>query len=79
VAELTGLFGFDWLVVFFTAFGVVLIVLGLIQSGVVLGRIGIADRLFQEPLARRQARLRRDRPVLDYGLFGFGYVLAGFG
>jgi cytochrome c biogenesis protein CcdA len=59
--------------------GVLLVVLGLIQSGIVLGRIGAADRLFREPLARRQARLRRDRPVLGHGLFGFGYVLAGFG
>ena len=59
--------------------GVLLVALGLIQSGVVLGRISVADRLFREPLARRQARLRRDRPVLGHGLFGFGYVLAGFG
>ena len=59
--------------------GVLLIVLGLVQSGLVLGRINVADRLVRDPLARRQARLRRDRPVVGYGLFGFGYVLAGFG
>lgn len=59
--------------------GVALIALGAIQSGMVLGRLAWADRLFHAPLARRQAQLRRDRPVLGYGMFGFGYVLAGFG
>ncbi|HSM58841.1 MAG TPA: hypothetical protein VK879_21990 [Candidatus Sulfomarinibacteraceae bacterium] len=31
------------------------------------------------PLMETQARLRRERPTLAFGLFGFGYVLAGFG
>jgi cytochrome c-type biogenesis protein len=59
--------------------GVVLIALGLVQSGVVLGRINAADRVFNAPIARYQARLRRRRPVAGYGVFGFGYVLSGFG
>lgn len=59
--------------------GVLLIALGLVQSGVLLGRIDVADRLFHAPLARRQARLRRRQPVAGYALFGFGYLLAGFG
>jgi hypothetical protein len=30
-------------------------------------------------LLRRQANLRRRRPLLGHAMFGFGYVLAGFG
>ncbi len=59
--------------------GTLLIVLGLVQSGVILGRINVADRVLNAPIARAQARLRRRHPVAGYGLFGFGYVLAGFG
>lgn len=59
--------------------GVLLIVLGLIQSGAVLGRINVADRVLNAPIVRYQARLRRHHPVAGYGVFGFGYVLAGFG
>lgn len=53
-----------------------LILLGLAQMRG--WRFGFADRL-QRPLLRAQAGLRRSSPKLGFGLFGFGYVLAGFG
>jgi hypothetical protein len=50
----------------------------LVQSGLVSFPF---DRIAQlaYPLEKAQARLRRERPVLGFGLFGFGYILAGFG
>lgn len=59
--------------------GVLLILLGLVQTGV-LPSIGFT-RVEQvaRPLQRRQAQLRRQRPTLAFGLYGFGYILAGFG
>jgi len=59
--------------------GTGLVALGLIQTGVVLGRINVADRVLKAPIQRAQARLRRRHPVAGYGAFGFGYVLSGFG
>lgn len=56
--------------------GAVLILLGLAQMRGL--RFGFADRL-QRPLMKAQAGVRRTSPMLGYGLFGFGYVLAGFG
>lgn len=32
-----------------------------------------------QPLWRSEARLRRQRTTMSYGLYGFGYILAGFG
>ncbi|MGH2562538.1 MAG: cytochrome c biogenesis protein CcdA [Thermomicrobiales bacterium] len=62
-----------------TVVGVLLILLGLVQ----LGRVPFASfgdiRGRMTPLLRKQARLRRERPTLGYGLFGFSYLLAGFG
>lgn len=58
--------------------GVALITLGLIQTGILRFSLHGVSRLAQ-PIARRQARLRRERPVAGFALFGFGYVLAGFG
>ena len=58
--------------------GVGLFLLGLIQ----LERLRVSFRGLEPAihgLLRRQAGLRRRRPLLGYGLFGFGYVLAGFG
>jgi cytochrome c-type biogenesis protein len=59
--------------------GALLILLGLVQLGVLpsigFGRIERAAR----PLQQQQARLRSRRPTLAFGLYGFGYVLAGFG
>lgn len=60
------------------ALGLLLIFLGLIQVGVLPLSMHTVSRL-AEPLLRAQARLRRDRPVFGFGMFGFGYVLAGFG
>lgn len=61
-----------------TIVGLVLIVLGIIQLGVLPlsfhGASGMAT-----PLLRRQARLRREHPILAFGLYGFAYLLAGFG
>jgi cytochrome c-type biogenesis protein len=55
-----------------------LIVLGLVQLGVVAVNL----RRFEPRLhgfLRRQARLRRRRPLAGFTLFGFVYLLAGFG
>jgi copper chaperone CopZ/cytochrome c biogenesis protein CcdA len=61
-----------------TVVGFLLLVLGLIQTGLLRvafpGAGGIVVRL-----RRFEARVRRVSPTLGFGLFGFGYVLAGFG
>ena len=61
-----------------TILGVLLIALGLVQVGVLPTPFHAVERAAQ-PMLRRQARLRRSRPVTGHALFGFGYVLAGFG
>lgn len=58
--------------------GMLLVFLGLIQVGVVPVSLHAVSRVAQ-PFLRGQARLRRDRPVAGFALFGFAYVLAGFG
>lgn len=58
--------------------GVLLVSLGLIQVGVIPFSMHAVSR-FAQPLVWSQARLRRDRPVAGFAMFGFGYVLAGFG
>lgn len=58
--------------------GVLLIVLGLAQTAHLPISMHRVSRLAQ-PLLRTQARLRRERPVAGIAVFGFGYVLAGFG
>ena len=40
--------------------------------------IGWLNRALQ-PLWNKQAQLRRRQTTLSYGLYGFGYILAGFG
>jgi len=58
--------------------GVLLVVLGLVQ----LERLHVNLRQL-EPIThrflRRQAVLRRRHPMLGFVVFGFGYLLAGFG
>lgn len=58
--------------------GVLLVSLGLIQLGVIPVSMHAVSRVAQ-PLLRSQARMRRKRPVAGFAVFGFGYVLAGFG
>jgi cytochrome c-type biogenesis protein len=58
--------------------GVLLVSLGLIQLGVIPVSMHAVSRVAQ-PLLRSQARMRRERPVAGFAVFGFSYVLAGFG
>ena len=58
--------------------GVLLITLGLIQ----LDMLPISFRRFEPAMhgyLRRQAQVRRRRPLVGFTIFGFGYLLAGFG
>lgn len=59
--------------------GGALILLGLVQLNVLSAPIFGAIEELASPLRRSQARLRRRRPFLGFALFGFGYLLAGFG
>jgi cytochrome c biogenesis protein CcdA len=58
--------------------GSLLILLGLIQLNVLPVSL-LAVKEAAKPLMARQARLRQERPALAFGLFGFAYLLAGFG
>ncbi|MGQ0702882.1 MAG: cation transporter [Gemmatimonadales bacterium] len=58
--------------------GGVLILLGLVQLGVLPNPLHAVEAVAW-PILRRQARLRQQHPALGFGLFGFGYLLAGFG
>ena len=58
--------------------GVLLIGLGLMQIGRLRLSMHAVERAAR-PLSRRSARLRRERPVVGFAVFGFSYVLAGFG
>jgi copper chaperone CopZ/cytochrome c biogenesis protein CcdA len=58
--------------------GALLILLGLVQLGVLPNPLHAVEAL-AKPLLRAQARERRRRATLGFGLFGFGYLLAGFG
>lgn len=58
--------------------GALLITLGLIQ----LELLPISFRRFEPAMhgyLRRQAQVRRRRPIVGFTLFGFDYLLAGFG
>jgi cytochrome c biogenesis protein CcdA len=58
--------------------GVLLILLGLVQVGrLPLSMHAVEDAI--RPISRRSAQLRRQRPVAGFTMFGFSYVLAGFG
>lgn len=59
--------------------GGLLIVLGLVQTGVLASRSFHAVEGLTKNLNRSQARLRRERPIAGYTAFGFFYLLAGFG
>lgn len=59
--------------------GSLLILLGLFQLNVISAPGFHAVSRLSEPLSRAQARQRRQRPMLGFAIFGFGYLLAGFG
>lgn len=58
--------------------GLLLVTLGLVQLGVLSLPFHHVARIVR-PMQQRQAELRRERPTLGFALFGFGYILAGFG
>jgi cytochrome c-type biogenesis protein len=62
-----------------SAVGIALILLGLAQLGLISA--GAFHRVsdLARPLQRVHAEERRAHPARGYALFGFGYVLAGFG
>lgn len=63
-----------------TVTGVLLILLGLTQLGTLQVPVSfdlVADAA--RPLVRRRAKLRRQHPTVGFGLYGFVYILAGFG
>ncbi|MDC3418637.1 cytochrome c biogenesis CcdA family protein [Aquibacillus salsiterrae] len=59
--------------------GVSLILLGLIQAGVIhvkgFGKIGSLAK----PLLKAQAKQRKENPKRAFFIYGFGYLVAGFG
>lgn len=58
--------------------GSLLILLGLIQLEVIpFSFHGVAD--LAQPMLKYQAKLRREYPTLAFAVFGFGYLIAGFG
>lgn len=59
--------------------GTLLILLGLIQVGALRAAFGKGMHAVTTPVMRRQARLRREHQTAGFGLFGFIYILAGFG
>jgi cytochrome c-type biogenesis protein len=59
--------------------GIVLVVLGLIQAGVLSLSMHGVSRIVQPLLGGGRVRLRDESPLSRFALFGFGYVLAGFG
>ena len=60
------------------AVGTLLVLLGLVQANVIPVSFHGVERALR-PLGEAHARLRRDRPVAGWALFGFSYLLIGFG
>jgi copper chaperone CopZ/cytochrome c biogenesis protein CcdA len=61
-----------------TVVGLALIVLGLMQAGILPLSLHAVEHI-SRPLMRSQAHYRRQNPFLGFTIFGFGYLLAGFG
>ncbi len=61
-----------------TVVGALLLLLGMAQLGYIrLPFYRVAD--IATPLMQGQAKLRRQHPTLGFGVYGFAYLLAGFG
>jgi cytochrome c biogenesis protein CcdA len=61
-----------------TIIGAILVLLGLVQLEVLRLPFGRVARL-AHPLLHSQAQTRRRLPVLGFVIFGFAYLIAGFG
>lgn len=61
-----------------TLVGLLLVLLGLVQLELIRVRFGRVARL-AHPLLQSQARTRRRTPMLGFAMFGFAYLIAGFG
>jgi cytochrome c biogenesis protein CcdA len=61
-----------------TVVGLALIVLGLMQAGILPLSLHAVEHI-SRPLMHSQAHYRRQNPFLGFTIFGFGYLLAGFG
>ena len=59
--------------------GSLLIFLGLIQFGVIQAAPFDPVHRVSAPLMRRQAALRKSHPTFGFAMYGFIYILAGFG
>lgn len=58
--------------------GSLLLLLGFLQVRGISPGSGAVYELAR-PMVEAQARLRQERATLAFGLFGFSYILAGFG
>ena len=58
--------------------GLFLVAMGLLQTGLLPSPLHAVEDLVR-PFMRLQAEQRRKRPFLGSAMFGFGYLLAGFG
>jgi copper chaperone CopZ/cytochrome c biogenesis protein CcdA len=59
--------------------GAALVILGLVQLGVLAGTSFHKVERATKRLSRWQAKVRREHPVAGFTVFGFLYLLAGFG
>jgi len=58
--------------------GTFLVLLGLVQVGVIPMSFHGVEQLAR-PILKEQARTRREHPTRAFFVFGFGYLIAGFG
>lgn len=58
--------------------GILFIVLGIIQLGYLSAPFGKLTSL-ATPIRKLQVKVRDENPTLGFFIFGFGYILAGFG
>lgn len=61
-----------------TLVGLLLVLFGLVQLELIRVPFGRVARL-AHPILQSQARTRRHAPIFGFAMFGFGYLVAGFG
>lgn len=62
-----------------TAVGIILILLGLVQLGVISNRRFRMVEHLAKPFRHANAKQRRNTPLRGFFVYGFGYLIAGFG